>query len=335
MNTQIIELIDINREVTWATWAVQYFFFIGISVGGFLLTLPRFVAGREKLTGLARTALLVALTTGVVAPIALVSDLHQPIRFYHFYLHFSPDSWMSWGSFFLPAYLMGLFSYAALIYFKRSKALIRTSGIFTTLGAALVMLYTGSEMGILTSRVLWNDAWMGVIFLFTGISGAAGLGLLLNQFFAQNKNTDAGLKRVLSLSLLIAVVLQFAWMGFGLIDVSKSGAALIQLVHQYSTINTVAYGLLLGSFAPLLFALSKNSSAWISGTLAIFGAWMFRWNMFMGGQGIPKNGAGFYPYDFPLGPEGLLGIVGSLGLWYLALLVISHFLALDKDPLHA
>ncbi|MFC5314229.1 tetrathionate reductase, partial [Azospirillum rugosum] len=40
----------------------------------------------------------------------------------------------------------------------------------------------------------------------------------------------------------------------------------------------------------------------------------------------PKTGAGFYEYALPAGPEGLLGIVGTAGLWLFLLLVITAFL---------
>ena len=34
MQTHIVEVINMPREVAWLPWAVQYFFLIGLSVGG-------------------------------------------------------------------------------------------------------------------------------------------------------------------------------------------------------------------------------------------------------------------------------------------------------------
>ena len=42
MNSQIIEVLNVTRGAAWLTWAVQYFFLIGLSYGSFLLTLPYF-----------------------------------------------------------------------------------------------------------------------------------------------------------------------------------------------------------------------------------------------------------------------------------------------------
>jgi tetrathionate reductase subunit C len=70
----------------------------------------------------------------------------------------------------------------------------------------------------------------------------------------------------------------------------------------------------------------------MTGLLALFGTWMLRWVMFIGGQGIPKNGAGFYNFELPLTADGLLGILGSIGLWLLILIVIRSLLSQYKQP---
>src|SRR3990167_7664695 len=115
MNSQIIEVFNVTRGVAWLPWAVSYFFLIGLSYGSFMLTLPYFVFGRARHEKLGRLALLGALVCGLTAPVALLADLHGPGRFLNFYLHFQPQSWMSWGAFFIPVYLGGLLLYAWLV----------------------------------------------------------------------------------------------------------------------------------------------------------------------------------------------------------------------------
>ena len=36
MNPNIVETINVAREVAWLPWAVQYFFLIGLSYGAYL-----------------------------------------------------------------------------------------------------------------------------------------------------------------------------------------------------------------------------------------------------------------------------------------------------------
>jgi len=50
------------------------------------------------------------------------------------------------------------------------------------------------------------------------------------------------------------------------------------------------------------------------------------WTILIGGQSIPKTGAGLYDYHLPLGSDGLLGIVGTLGLWIALLLLMLEYL---------
>jgi len=59
------------------------------------------------------------------------------------------------------------------------------------------------------------------------------------------------------------------------------------------------------------------------GLVMLAGAWLLRWAVFIQGQLIPKTGAGFYDYSLPMGPEGLLGIVGVFGLWLMVVIVAS------------
>ena len=62
------------------------------------------------------------------------------------------------------------------------------------------------------------------------------------------------------------------------------------------------------------------------GALALTGAWLFRWSMFIDGQRIPKTGAGFYDYPIPAGAEGWLGMLGTLGLWVVLLILLTSIL---------
>ena len=50
------------------------------------------------------------------------------------------------------------------------------------------------------------------------------------------------------------------------------------------------------------------------------------------GQTVPKTGAGFYVYALPAGSDGLLGILGTAGLWLFLLLVITAVLPTPRHP---
>ena len=57
---------------------------------------------------------------------------------------------------------------------------------------------------------------------------------------------------------------------------------------------------------------------------------MMRWTILIGGQEVPKMGAGFYNYVLPMGFDGLLGIVGTLGLWVTLFIALTTLLPVDR-----
>ncbi len=356
MNGQIVELINVTQDISWLPWAVQYFFLIGMSIAAFFLTLPAFVFGKQRLKKVGNLALLVAITCAIAAPIALVADLHQPARFYHFYIHSTASSWMSWGSFFLPAYVISVLVYAWFIYRpgmalqgtkqsgvfasvskilavggNESPGWIRIFGYLTAIAAILVLVYTGAEMAVVRARPLWHTPMLPLLYLTTGLGAAAGLCLLLNRILGDgDKLVTLQLSHYLMAFMVLTLVLQIAWLVSGLGGESTSGQVVLRMATEYKPVSFILLWMVGGTLLPLLLAWLKPESMWWAiGILAVLGGWLFRWNMFIAGQQIPKTGAGFFSYDFPLGHEGLLGIGGSLGLWVFLVLLITTLVPLQ------
>lgn len=353
MNSQIIEVLNVTRETAWLPWAVSYFFLIGLSYGSFMLTLPYFVFGRAQHERLARLALLGALVCGLTAPVALLADLHGPGRFLNFYLHFQPQSWMSWGSFFIPVYLGGLLLYAWLalrgdfavrgqsgdtfstrLYRLAGRGgaapqkIISAAAVLTLIGAVLVALYTGMEVMVIQARPLWNTPFLPLQFVTTAFVGAIGLCLLLNRFIGgRNIQLEIGLNRLLVLALAVVLTLGGGWLFVSMSGISASHSAAFSQVAGMPQWQLSAVWAVLATILPMALALWRPaSSGLITGLIAVHSAWMMRWTIFIGGQTIPKTGAGLYDYHLPLGTDGLLGIVGTLGLWIALLLLMVEYL---------
>jgi tetrathionate reductase subunit C len=336
MNGPILELTGFTQEPAWLPWAVQYFFLIGISLGAFVLTLPAYVGGRGN-PETARAALIAALIVGIAAPVALVADLHQQARFWHFYLSPNGSSWMAWGAFFLPAYVAGLLLYGWLALRPAFAAragrdlagriaallagdgaarprLLAAVGLFTAAAAVLVALYTGAEMAVVKARPLWNTPLLPVGLLATALAGGAGLALL----FTGDRAARASLARGVTVGSAAALTVALAGAVAGLSG-EPSGRAMLDL----ATAEPMAVGLLIIGLLglPLLLAAAGRALT-VAGLLALAGAWSWRWELFMDGQRLPKSAAGVYDYTLPLGPEGLAGILGSAGLVVLIALAL-------------
>jgi tetrathionate reductase subunit C len=326
MTEAIVEIVNVTRAHAWLPWAVQYFFLIGLSLGGFLLSLPAFVGRREDWVPLGRVALLVAVTCGVVAPVALLADLHQPNRFWHFYAYPQPGSWMSWGAWFIPAYvgLLLLYGGAAL----RRMTAVRLLGGLTLLAAVAVALYTGAEVAIVKARPLWNTPLLPAQFLATALVGGAGAVLVLNRLLNRgDRVVERHANSVLALVLGVVMALGGLWLMLGAAGISDTHARALASVAGFREWRITALWAALAILVPFVIALRwPAGSGWITGLIALHAAWMFRWTVFMGGQSVPKTGAGLYDYILPPGPDGLLGILGSFGLCAFVLIALTSLL---------
>lgn len=356
MEAQIIETLNITHKVGWLPWAVQYFFLIGICYCSFFLTLPGIVFKKPEWNVPSNYALIIMLTCGLIAPVALLADLHQPGRFLNFYLHFQMTSWMSWGSIFLVFYVifMLVYGFLALQPLLKESAerehrysrfagflvlpsqpkhgLVKLAACLTFIGAVLVMIYTGMEVAVIKARPMWNNFAVPVQFALTGMAGAAGAALLLNLFTA-NRTNRAVIKPLVNVVLwaqIAIVVVGGIWLflGFtGLSSTIQQAMSLLSFVNQWELLTIIGVSII---FLTLLLAWRFPGHGLLLGLLTVTTVWMFRWTVFMGGQEIPKTGAGSYSYTLPWGPDGLLGIVGTLGLCTFIYIVITSLVPLKQ-----
>jgi tetrathionate reductase subunit C len=328
----ILEVVNVSREVSWLPRAVEYFFLIGISCTSFLMSMWSSLRGGERVERFGRLALIAALTCGLVAPFALLADLHQPGRFWHFYAYPNFGSWMAWGAFFIPGYLGGLLLYA-FAWWRPNMRLLRPVAWFTALFAGLILLYTGMEVMVVRARPLWDTPLLPVQFAVTAFTGAAGLVLLFDRFMAgRDAATETLAARWLMASLVMTIIVGMIWFALAYSGASGAHARALASVASHQQWQLTAAWAAAATLAPLAILWMKPVGlGWFVGLIAIHAAWMFRWTVFIGGQTVPKTGAGLYVYHLPLGHDGLLGIAGTFGLWVAALVVISTVLGTGRS----
>ena len=356
MNSLVTEVLVPRYGLAWYPWAVQYFFLIALSYCTLWLSAPGLLGAKSWRTT-SRIALLACVSTTLVAPVALLADLHQPLRFWHFYAHPTPWSWMSIGSFILPLYLGVVLALAYLVWRPAIQAQRAAKGLLgayarllsfgkwqapaffiplLTLAALLmstgVILYTGAEIAVVKGRPLWNTNWLIPMFATTGMLGACGLVLLLNRVSGIKKSaTNQQMLSILILSCLASGLIALTWYLDGANALSGSVAAAIDSVRGNPTWRTMTtWGLTAGITLMALAWLLRSSHrlqvhAWIAGLLALHVAWMFRWAVLMDVQTVARNTAGFNDYSIALGSSGWLGVIGIFGLWLAAILLIDLF----------
>lgn len=345
----IIETVNITHEISWLPWAVSYFFFVAIAVGAALTSLMWTVLRRPDWENAARIDIMVMWSAAVVAPVALLADLHQPARFWHFYTNFTPWSWMSWGAYFLPVFAAVAIVYGWLVmrpvlprWLRLGAAdysrLIKPMGLLTGLMALLVALYTGSEVLIVKSRPLWNTYTLIAFYFFSGVSASAAMGLLVNALLAENgtdarRSTGSHLGRVMALFSLLTLLTGAVWLLLGMGDATIPEARALAVVSASPQWQMLGWELLVAFGLSAIFGIYARSLGFgaLLGLITLGGAWLLRWAVFIDGQLIPKTGAGFYDYALPKGPDGLLGIVGVFGLWLVVIIVESVVMRWPPD----
>lgn len=337
---QIIELLTPAYEAAWLPWAVQYFFLIGICATTALMAAAAALAPRgSRMSALLPALVAVLLVSALSAPVSLLADLHQPGRFWHFYAHFTPWSWMSIGAVLLPIFIILSLAFALAWWLQRTT-LLRVLAVLLALSAGSILVYTGAEIMAVRSRPLWSTPFLPVNLALTGWLASIGALLLVARWL------PGGLKalppvavRKLSLSAVATLIISAGlWVVAGLTGYDPSFEAAFELFRSYdvwrlSLFGSCAAGLiiLLLLFAPAERLTAPGYSLVIAAAM-LATAWTFRWILFMAVQGVPKYGAGLYLYSMPLGSDGLLGMIGVLGLCIALIAMVSMAYQILRAP---
>ena len=322
--TMIREILARPQDIAWLPWAVQYFFFIGLACSAVLFAGGQRICARQgKLSAqqsqFELAALMLAVTAVVVAPLALNADLHQPARVWHFYAHFTPWSWMSWGSIFLPLFSLLVMGYFLALIYSRLKAkplprLLAGLALLCGFSAISILLYTGREVSILRAQPLWFSGWLP---LFIFLTACQAIPSLLALWLWREPQYQRPLARWQLFSLVVLAWVTLLWVYSDKLWASgdnPSGQALRHWAVQSPSIALLPVTLWLLLFGLALFNGRKTFSTPVIATqvlIALTLCWSVRWLLLMQTQTLSKYNVLANPYALPLGSEGLLAIIGT------------------------
>jgi len=345
----ITEILAPNIEISWLPWAVAYFFFIGISFTAVILTLPAILFDQKQYLGVTRIAMMVMLICAIVGPVALLADIHQPFRFWHFYAYFTPWSWMSIGAIFLPLYVTATIVYSWLFLRPgllenkgktgfagvisntlgrgtwRGQHLLKPVAIITLVLGLIIALYTGAEVAIVATREFWSSYLIPVFFFSTALLGASSLTLLIAFLIHEDNFTLTTLSRYNRWFALLCLAVLGLWFVLALFT-NGVEASSFKLLQHSALWQLNLFFLVLLSLVAVFFTNGSSKLILLSALSGLVVSWFSRWMIFIDGQTIPKYGAGFYSYDLPWGTEGVLGMLGVFGLWLFLAIVLYEFL---------
>lgn len=335
---EIIEILTPQYDAAWLPWAVQYFFLIGLaSTAGLTAAFLVFTPAKSQVRRLLPSAVAALLVCGLAAPVALLADLHQPARFWHFYAHFTPWSWMSIGAVMIPVFVVLTLTFSVLWWMRKEGAL-KAVAILLILSCLGVLVYTGSEIMIVRSRPLWNTIFVPLNLALTGWLGALGFMQLIARWLpgGMAEFPSATWRRLGLICLALLAICGGAWVVSGLLGLDPSFDAAKELFTTYPSWRASLVGSILMAVVLVLAMaaapkrLCGGAYSFLCALFIMTAAWVFRWTLLMGVQTVPKYGAGLYLQSLPLGSEGLLGMMGILGLFIAFAAVVTWFL--DRYP---
>ena len=278
-----------------------YFYLTGLSAGSFIISTMAYGFGMLRFKPLGKIGVVLAILLLIVAPMILLIDLEQPLRFWHLILYLRITSPITWGTFLLTLYPMNCMVYG---YFMFKGDLKRTK-IFGLIGIPLALLvhgYTGFILALGKARVLWNTAIMPPIFLVSAmVSGLAMMILvvIIKDFILQReKEPNRDLIYALGKFLVASIVLDLILIGMDLSVLLTSTteayrAALMLLNGEFSSLF-LGVEIILGAIIPLLLLLSPFTRHWIpalalASVLVMIGIFAMRCIMVIGGLSLPLS----------------------------------------------
>lgn len=218
--------------------------------------------------------------------------------------------------------------------------------------------YAGFIFGSVKANALWMTPLMPVIFIMSAIVSGIALCMLvyivameLRKILVKRKKStsqiyqsEEELKSVeihvikmtakyLLLFLVFAISLELLDLIFRGYTAVKSWDVLRSVIYgkDFTSIFILQYGL--GNIVPLTLFLMPNLSlkrAVIGATLILFGVFMMRWNVVIGGQAFSLTFAGYMHYHLPIIPhdmetlkEGLFGALGIFIMPYILFYLLS------------
>jgi len=263
---------------------------------------------------------------------------------------------------------LGAFDLSEAALRKDEKAIKILAGVGVPI-ACFLHGYAGFIFGSVKANALWMTPLMPVIFIMSAIVSGVALCMLtyivimeykkfqskknqpFSPYFARNEIKGVEIQVVKITSKYLLVFLTFS-LSLELLDLVfrgytavKSWDILRHVIYGKDFFNIFFLQYTLGSIVPFILLLIPGLTirrAIMALLLVLFGVFMMRWNVVIGGQSFSLSFAGFMHYHLPLIPQDLAtfkeGLSGALvigGLPFFLFWLLSRIFPVfeGKEPL--
>ena len=299
--TRYNEMIDPLLHV-WG-WEIPVYLFLGGLVAGMMIIAGYFLyTGRFKESESSRLYLpfisFVLLSLGMFA---LFLDLEHKLYVWRLYTTFEITSPMSWGSWILvliyPVLIAGIilsmpekyikkFSFlgSARAFLLANKTRIRSLGMLNILFGIMLGMYTGILLSSLGARPLWSTSILWLLFLTSGLSGAAAFIHMIAKDKYERELLAKGDNIFLSFELLVIIMMLVSLLSTSEVH---SASAMLLISGEYAAgfwIFVIGFGIVIPLIIQLLAVNHKIKHTPIAPILVIAGGLALRFVIVNAGQ---------------------------------------------------
>ena len=295
-------IYNVEHEMPLGIPIAAYFYLTGLSAGSFIISTMAYGFGMARFKPIGKMGVVMATLLLIAAPMILLIDLEQPLRFWHLIFYLRITSPITWGTFLLSLYPLNCIVYG---YFMFKGDLKRTK-IFGLIGIPLALMvhgYTGFILALGKARVLWNTAIMPPIFLVSAmVSGIAMMILIVivkEYLILQKKRSPISFSSMpwgnswwsaSSLDLLLIGV----DLSVLLTSTTEAYKAAQMLINGEFRFLFLGVEIVLGGILPPLLLLFPFTNRWIpvyvvASVLVMVGIFAMRCIMVIGGLTVPLS----------------------------------------------
>ena len=285
-------------------WPIAVYFFLTGSLAGLYITsVIATLMKKEEWQPIAKIGAMGAVVLLLAAPVLLIIDLNQPLRFWHLFVFMNPTSPLSWGSFFLLGDAVVCLVYAYFVLQGNLK-MARVWGLGGLPIAIAGHGYTGFFLALSKARAFWNTALNPALFMISAMVSGLAVLIVLSNLWLRRYSPEMSQEQVVKYKSVIGTLLRL-FIIFIVADLFLIGSDLTVLAssdpESYAMLQLLTTGefavwflgieLLLGAVLPLAllsFPQTRRIPAvqYASAALVIIGIFVMRVIIVIGGQSV-------------------------------------------------
>ncbi|MBF0526259.1 MAG: polysulfide reductase NrfD [Deltaproteobacteria bacterium] len=244
----------------WGMGVVIYLYLLGLSAGGFLLTIMTHIFGLKRYEPLAGLAACLVLVTEICAIISITLDLGHWERIYLLLIRPNLGTPMTWMIILFNAMVL-IYLLKIFFFIKKDERWINTLSYVSLPVALFFYGVNGAFFSILSSRPVWNTPLTPLTFIVASLLSGGALLTLLTQVYQPERNLTSGLGRAVLLLLVIYSILEGLqyYVGYqgAVVDVTK---ALNDVTSGQGWWRFWIIHLLLGTLVPLYLLCTQGGN---------------------------------------------------------------------------